>query len=46
MIFFLQPTGKPREHHLGELRPKNFELHKISQDKMTGRVDIPTLAQY
>ena len=28
----IQPPGEPpaREHHLGEVRPKKFELHKIS----------------
>ena len=26
----IQPPGEPQGHHLGELRPKNFELHKIS----------------
>ena len=26
----IQPPGEPREHHLGEVRPKRFELHKIS----------------
>ena len=24
------PPGEPREHHLGDVRPKNVELHKIS----------------
>ena len=26
----IQPPGEPREHHLGEVRPKRFELHKMS----------------
>ena len=25
-----QPPGEPREQHLGDVRPKKFELHKIS----------------
>ena len=31
----IQPPGKPRKQHLGDVRPKKFELNK-----MTGRVDI------
>ena len=31
----IQPPGEPREQHLGDVRTKKFELHK-----MTGRVDI------
>ena len=26
----IQPPGEPREQHLGDVRPKKFELHKIS----------------
>ena len=26
----IQPPGEPWEHHLGEVRTKMFELHKIS----------------
>ena len=26
----IQPPGKPREQHLGDVRPKKFELQKIS----------------
>ena len=26
----IQPPGKPREQHLGDVGPKKFELHKIS----------------
>ena len=26
----IQPPGKPREQHLGDVRPKKFRLHKIS----------------
>ena len=25
----IQPPGEPREQHLGDVRPKKFELHKI-----------------
>ena len=31
----IQPPGEPREQHLGDVRPKKFELHK-----KTGRVAI------
>ena len=27
--FFIQSPGEPRAQHLGEVRPKKFELHKI-----------------
>ena len=27
----IQPPGEPREQHLGDVRPKKFELHKISK---------------
>ena len=33
----IQPLEEPREQHLGDFRPKKFELHK---NKMSGRVDI------
>ena len=43
----IQLPGEPREQHLGDVRPKKFELHKFSfttknfiKDEMTGRVDI------
>ena len=37
----IQPPGEPREQHLGDVRHKKFELHKINiKDKMTERVDI------
>ena len=37
----IQPPGKPREQHLGDVRTKKFELNKISyKNKMTGMVDI------
>ena len=26
----IQPPGEPQEQHLGDVRPKNFELHKVS----------------
>ena len=26
----IQPPGEPREQHLGDVRPKKLELHKIS----------------
>ena len=26
----IQPPGEPREQHLGDVRPKKFELQKIS----------------
>ena len=26
----IQPPGEPREQHLGDVRQKKFELHKIS----------------
>ena len=29
-IFLIQPPGERREQHLGEVRPKKFELHEIS----------------
>ena len=28
---FIQPTGEPREQQLGEVRPKKFEIQKISE---------------
>ena len=28
------PTGEPQEHHLGEVPPKKFELHKIHERQM------------
>ena len=27
---FIQPPEEPREQHLGDVRPKKLELHKIS----------------
>ena len=37
----IQAPGEPQEQHLGDVRPKKFELHKISlKNKMTRRVDI------
>ena len=35
----IQPPGEPREQHLGDVRPKKFELHKISwkQNEPKGR---------
>ena len=37
----IQQSGEPREQHLGDVRPKKFELHKFhKKKKMTGRVDI------
>ena len=29
-FFLIQSLGEPPEHHLGEVRPKKFKLHKIS----------------
>ena len=29
-FFLIQPPGEPSEQHLGDVRPKNFDLHKIS----------------
>ena len=34
----MQPPGEPREHRLGEVRPKKFDY--FIKDKMTGRVDV------
>ena len=36
-----QPPGEPREHHLGDVLPKKFELHtqNFIKYKMTRRVD-------
>ena len=27
----IQPPGEPQEQHLGDVRPKKIELHKISK---------------
>ena len=31
IFFLIQPPGEPREQHLGDVRPKQFELQKISK---------------
>ena len=36
----IQPPGEPREQHLGDVRPKEFE--NFIKDKITGMVDICT----
>ena len=37
----IQPPGEPQEQHLGDIRPKQFELHlNVIKTKMTERVDI------
>ena len=36
----IQPPGEPREHHLGEIRSKKFDIKKLKKKKKkNGRVD-------
>ena len=31
----IQPPGEPREHHLGEVRSKKFDIQKLRKQKKT-----------
>ena len=42
MFNIIQQPGEPRsqEHHLVDVRPKKFKLHKFIKDNMTGWATI------
>ena len=42
---FIQLTGEPREHHIGEVRPKKFDISKFHkrQNDRRGRYTLPHL---